>query len=246
MLNISIDILTQLPRLFKEVKTLVYEPAQNKAEKRNNFFVNEIEPIHNTIEEIYKDYTNSFVEILELINNREYNKELQANIREEIKKRRLREVKERIKVYNLSLEFQDIRDKPYYKKIKIRSSLQKNEIELFGNYSGAIKRFLACFSEKMNVYDHYVGFYLFKDERVQENIRRYETSMNYHSMTGYSHLLKIIDDYIFDKELSKEANVILNDIIRAYCNAICQRVLPEVYGDYIINYTRLRLNMCYG
>jgi hypothetical protein len=46
-------------------RKLAYEPVKTKAEKRNGFFINEIEPMHNNIKEIYKDYMEGFVEILE-------------------------------------------------------------------------------------------------------------------------------------------------------------------------------------
>jgi hypothetical protein len=244
MPDISIDVLTQLSRVFKEIKALALEGAVNKAEKRNNFFINEIEPIHNTINAIYKDYMNSFVEISEIINNMMYDQKLKQNIRNEVMKRRLKELMARKQVYALSFEFQEIIDKPYYHAIKSKPNLQKNEIKLFKDYCESIRDFLFCFDH--NHYDERnFSYFLFIDDSIRNDIKDYEKSINHHDMSGYSHLLQLFDDYILDKELTVEGYYIVNDVISAYCENACQIILPYAYGRYYTCYTRLRLHMCY-
>ena len=57
MSQISIDIVSQIPRLFKEIKDLASAPAEKRKEECKSFFSNEIEPINKEIVEIYNDYS---------------------------------------------------------------------------------------------------------------------------------------------------------------------------------------------
>jgi len=65
----NIDFLSQIPKLLKELISIVQEPFDKRRQRRNDFFKNEIAPIHQMMESIHADYTASFSELLELLHS---------------------------------------------------------------------------------------------------------------------------------------------------------------------------------
>ena len=125
----DLDVLTQFPRLFKEVQALVVEPLEKRRENRRVFFEREIAPVHESMEAIHKDYSSAFAELLDLF---EREGDVQRTV-ELMRKRRLIELPRR----------QDVRAfHDAVANLKRRSYLQKRELEALRNYAEKIWEYL--------------------------------------------------------------------------------------------------------
>ncbi len=128
-LSLDLDVLTQFPRLFKEIQDLVKEPLEKRRENRRAFFEREIAPVHESMEAIHKDYSNAFAELLDLF---EREGDVQRTV-ELMRKRRLIELPRR----------QDVRAfHDAVANLKRRSYLQKRELEALRIYAESIWEYL--------------------------------------------------------------------------------------------------------
>jgi hypothetical protein len=66
-MEITFDILKQIPRLIKELLEIVQAPGEEHRERRVAFFNTEIAPIHESMKAIHQDYVAAFTELLELL-----------------------------------------------------------------------------------------------------------------------------------------------------------------------------------
>ena len=123
------DVVTQFPRLFKEVQDLVKEPLEKRRENRRAFFEREIAPVHTSMEAIHKDYSSAFAELLDLF---EREADVQRTV-ELMQKRRLIELPRR----------QDVRAfHDAVKNLQQRSYLQKRELAALRKYAESIWEYL--------------------------------------------------------------------------------------------------------
>ena len=125
----DLDVLTQFPKLFKEVQDLVMEPLEKRRENRRAFFEREIAPVHESMEAIHKDYSSAFAELLDLF---EREGDVQRTV-ELMRKRRLIELPKR----------QDVRAfHDAVASLKRRSYLQKRELVALRAYAESIWEYL--------------------------------------------------------------------------------------------------------
>ena len=125
----DLDILSQIPRLLKELIALVKEPFDIRKKKRHDFFDTEILTIHKTVSEIHEDYMKSFSELLELLKTEgDINKTIEL-----LRKKRLALITKRQDVLAFSKEIEHV---------KKRSYLKSREIELFVKYAESIRAYL--------------------------------------------------------------------------------------------------------
>ncbi len=125
----NLDVLTQFPKLFKEVQDLVIEPLEKRRENRRAFFEREIAPVHESMEAIHKDYSSAFAELLDLF---EREGDVQRIV-ELMRKRRLIELPKR----------QDVRAfHDAVANLKRRSYLQKRELVALRAYAESIWEYL--------------------------------------------------------------------------------------------------------
>jgi hypothetical protein len=128
-LPLDLDVLTQFPRLFKEVQDLVMEPVEKRRENRRAFFEREIAPVHESMEAIHKDYSSAFAELLDLF---EREGDVLRTV-ELMRKRRLIELPRR----------QDVRAfHDAVANLKRRSYLQKRELAALRAYAESIWEYL--------------------------------------------------------------------------------------------------------
>ena len=66
-MEVTFDILKQIPRLIKELLEIVQAPGEKHREQRTVFFNTEITPIHQSMTAIHQDYMSSFTELLGLL-----------------------------------------------------------------------------------------------------------------------------------------------------------------------------------
>jgi hypothetical protein len=126
---LNLDVLTQFPKLFKEVQDLVIEPLEKRRENRRAFFEREIAPVHESMEAIHKDYSSAFAELLDLF---EREGDVQRIV-ELMRKRRLIELPKR----------QDVRAfHDAVANLKRRSYLQKRELVALRAYAESIWEYL--------------------------------------------------------------------------------------------------------
>src|SRR5215475_1112643 len=84
-MNVSLDFLSQLPRLLREMIAIMQEPMDKRRELRHQFFDSEISPAHEAMLAINADYMASFSELLA----RMVSKDDLASTIELLKKKRL-------------------------------------------------------------------------------------------------------------------------------------------------------------
>lgn len=126
---LNLDVLSQFPKLLKDVQALVLEPLEKRREERRAFFEREIAPVHESIQAIHKDYSDAFVELLDLF---EHEGDV-TRIVELMRKRRLTELPRR----------QDVRAfHNAIAQVKKRSYLQKRELAALREYAETIWEYL--------------------------------------------------------------------------------------------------------
>lgn len=125
----DLDVLSQFPRLIKEVQALIVEPLEKRRENRRAFFEREIAPIHASMEAIHKDYSAAFAELLDLFERRD---NVQRAI-ELMRKRRLSELPRRqdLRAFHDSIDT-----------LKKRSYMQKRELLAIREYAESIFKYL--------------------------------------------------------------------------------------------------------
>lgn len=122
------DILSQIPRLLKELIAIVKEPLDNKRQRRQQFYEQEIVPIHQTMTEIHEDYSKTLLELSELF---EKEGDIDKTI-ELLNKRRLVYITKRKDVLAFSKEIESVK-KSWY--------LRHREVALFVTYAEAIRAY---------------------------------------------------------------------------------------------------------
>jgi hypothetical protein len=126
---VDLDVLTQFPKLIKEVQDLVREPMEKRRENRRAFFEHEIAPVHESMEAIHKDYSSAFAELLDLF---EREGDVQRTV-ELMRKRRLIELPRR----------QDVRAfHDAVANLKRRSYMQKRELAALQVYADSTWNYL--------------------------------------------------------------------------------------------------------
>ena len=119
-MEITFDVLSQLPRLFKEIVAIIQEPLDKQRERRKEFFDTEIKPIHDTMVAINEDYTKSFEELLELLTeDRELPRTLQL-----LKKKRLVLLAKRKEAEAFAETLKTVRKRGYIKKSVIAAFIK--------------------------------------------------------------------------------------------------------------------------
>jgi len=125
----DIDILSQIPRLLKELVEIIQEPLENRRRRRSNFFDTEIAPIHESMKAIHEDYTKSFSELLELL---ESENDVPRTI-ELLRKKRLVLIAKRKDVQAYAVEL---------KNIKKRGYIKKREVSAFVDFANSIRAYI--------------------------------------------------------------------------------------------------------
>ena len=125
----NVDILTQFPRLFKELQALIMEPLEKRREERRAFYEREIAPIHQTMEDIHKDYTGAFTELLELF-DRQSDPQRAAELMRKQRGAKL-DRRQDVRAFHDALET-----------VKSRSYLKKRELTALREYAESIWTYL--------------------------------------------------------------------------------------------------------
>jgi hypothetical protein len=128
-MEITFDVLNQIPRLFKEILSIIQEPLDRRRERRKAFFDTEIAPIHGAMVEINADYMKCFEELLELLTT---DKDLPRTL-ELLKKNRLVLVMKRQE----TLAYADT-----LKTVKKRGYIKQREIAAFVDFAEGIKAYV--------------------------------------------------------------------------------------------------------
>jgi hypothetical protein len=128
-MEVTFDMVTQIPKLLKELLEIVQKPAEERRRQRIDFFQKEIVPIHEAMEAINDDYTTAFVELLELFNSK---KNVPRAI-ELLKKKRLVLLASRTAVQAYAAEL---------KEIKKRGYIKNREIAAFERFADGILSYL--------------------------------------------------------------------------------------------------------
>jgi hypothetical protein len=68
---VTVDFLSQIPRMLRELVALVQDPSDRRQQRRSDFFDREIAPAHADMVAINKDYMESFVELRDLLRSGE-------------------------------------------------------------------------------------------------------------------------------------------------------------------------------
>ncbi len=68
---VSVNFLSQVPRMLRELAAIVKEPSDRRRERRSEFFDREIVPAHEDMVAINKDYMASFSELRDLLRSGE-------------------------------------------------------------------------------------------------------------------------------------------------------------------------------
>lgn len=124
----DIDILSQIPRLLKELIAIVKEPFDIKRQRRQQFYEQEIVPIHQTMMAIHEDYSKSLLELSELF---EKEGDIAKTI-ELLNKKRLVHITKRKDVLAFSKEIEQVKRSWY---------LRNREVALFVTYAEAIRTY---------------------------------------------------------------------------------------------------------
>jgi len=125
----DIDILSQIPRLIKELTTIIQEPFETRRKRRSDFFNAEIAPIHESMKAINEDYMSSFSELLDLLQSQG---DITRTI-ELLKKKRLVLVARREDILAYGEEL---------KNIKKRGYIKQREITAFVDFADSIQSYM--------------------------------------------------------------------------------------------------------
>jgi hypothetical protein len=128
-MEISLDFLSQVPRLLRELTGIVQETTDKRRQRRIEFFDQEIAPAHADMQAINDDYMASFSELLGLLKSKG---DLDRTI-ELLKKKRLVMLTTRSDRLASAKALTDARKTSYIK---------KREIAAFVDYSEAIRAYL--------------------------------------------------------------------------------------------------------
>ena len=144
---LNLDVLSQFPKLFKDVQALILEPQEKRREERRAFFAREIAPIHESMNAIHKDYGDAFAELIDLL-ERESDA---ARIVELMRKRRLTELPRRQDVRAFHDAVADL---------KKRSYMQKRELAMLREYAESIWEYLTWtgpVQKRATWFSHFIG-----------------------------------------------------------------------------------------
>jgi hypothetical protein len=128
-MDVSLDFLSQIPRLLRELTAIVQETADKRRQKRVDFFDQEIAPAHEDMQAINSDYMANFSELLDLLKSKG---DLERTI-ELLKKKRLVMLATRNDRLASAKALTDARKTAYIK---------KREIAAFVDYSEAVRAYL--------------------------------------------------------------------------------------------------------
>lgn len=128
-MDMTLDFLSQIPRMLRELTAIVQEPLDRRRERRGDFFEREIAPAHEDMQAINKDYMDSFSELLQLMDSKA---DLGRTI-ELLKKKRLVMLATRKDRLASAKALADARKTAYIK---------KREVAGFVDYSEAIRGYL--------------------------------------------------------------------------------------------------------
>ena len=125
----TFDILSQIPRLIKELIEIVQVPLAKRQERRTAFFEKEIAPIHESMKVIHEDYSTAFKELLALL---EDGSTIPRTI-ELLKKKRLVHVTTRKDMEAYAAATADLKKRGY---------LRNREVAALHDYAEAIRSYL--------------------------------------------------------------------------------------------------------
>ncbi len=146
-MEITFDILRQIPRLIKELLEIVQAPGERHHEQRTAFFNAEITPIHHSMTAIHQDYMSSFSELLGLL---EQGSTVPRTI-ELLKKKRLVLVTNRQDMMAFSASIKDLKKRGY---------LRYREISALRDYAEAIRNYFKGASPvdmRVSWYSDFIG-----------------------------------------------------------------------------------------
>jgi hypothetical protein len=127
-MEITFDILKQIPRLIKELLEIVQAPIEKRRERRAAFYDTEIAPIHESMKAIHQDYMAAFTELLELL---EAGSTIPRTV-ELLKKKRLVYVTKRQDLVAYAAAIKDLRRRGY---------LRNREMAALHNYAECIQEY---------------------------------------------------------------------------------------------------------
>jgi hypothetical protein len=128
-MDVTVDFLTQIPRLLRELTKLVQEPLDRQRGRRTDFFKREIDPTHVDMQSINNDYMRGFSELIALLGS-EADPE---RIIELLRQKRLVMLTTRSERLATAKALADARKTAY---------IRKREIASFVAYSEAIRTYL--------------------------------------------------------------------------------------------------------
>jgi hypothetical protein len=126
---VSLDFLSQVPRLLRELTAIVQEPMDRRRQRRSEFFDREIVPVHEDMAAINQDYMESFAELLKLLDSQDGSE----RTIELLKKRRLVMLSTRKDREAFAEALANVRKTSYIKQRELTSFLE---------YDQAIRRYL--------------------------------------------------------------------------------------------------------
>jgi hypothetical protein len=156
------DILSQIPRLLKELISIVQEPLEARKKRRNEFFSVEIAPIHESMKAINEDYMSSFSELLDLL---ESPRDIARTI-ELLKKKRLVLVAKRkdILAYGEVLEA-----------TKKHGYIRQKEIDAFVKFAESIRNYMKGASPVDSRFTWFSGFIDEFESLIRRGVSPFET-----------------------------------------------------------------------
>ncbi len=127
-MDVTFDILKQIPHLIKELLEIVQAPGEKHRERRAAFFNTEIAPIHESMKAIHQDYMATFAELLELL---EAGSTIPRTI-ELLKKKRLVLVTTRQDMEAYATAIKDLQKRGY---------LRNREVSALHDYAEGIRKY---------------------------------------------------------------------------------------------------------
>ncbi|WP_028062233.1 hypothetical protein [Solirubrobacter soli] len=164
-MELNLDVFSQFTRLVRELIAIVQEPADRRRERRKEFLNNEIAPAHAAMQAIHRDYTETFTELLGLLQSGD---DWQRTI-ELLKTRRLVFVTQRADIRGFAAALADVKKRGGY--------VKERELNAFEKYVNAILEYLRQASPadaRVSWYSHFIEHFEFLVEHEKTPYGFYE------------------------------------------------------------------------
>ncbi len=168
-MTLDFDILSQIPKLFKELISIVQEPLEARRKRRNEFFNAEIAPIHESMTAINEDYMASFSELLGLLESQD---DIARTI-ELLKKKRLALVTKRKDVLAYGEVLENVKKHGY---------IREKEVNAFADFSDSIRSYMRGASPVDARFSWYSGFIDEFESLVRRGVSPFEVA-SFNSIT---------------------------------------------------------------